>query len=176
MLKKEDFFKIGNIQKPHGIKGEVVLHFDREIADDFEGQDTVFIEIDGGLVPFFISTYRFQSLKSALVLFQLAQTQEEIKEIVGKPVFLENKKQAEVESPEMNYLDLSGFTLFDQNRNLTGIIKGLIENPDNPLLEIEQDTTEKKEILIPFQEDLIIDINESEKWLQMKLPEGLLEI
>lgn len=176
MLKKEDFFKIGNIQKHHGIKGEVVLTFDQEISDDIEGQDIVFIEIDGGLVPFFISTYRFQSVKSAIVSFQLAQTQEEIKEITGKPVFLENKKQAKIESHETNYPNVIGFSLVDQKHQFIGTIKNVIENPNNPLLEIDVPTNESKEVLIPFHEELIIDVNEPEKWLQMKLPEGLLEL
>jgi len=182
MLKKEDFFKIGTVQKPHGIKGEVVLRFDREIADEIEEQNIIFIEIDGGLVPFFISNVRVQSLKSAIVLFQLARTENEIREIIGKQIYLENLKRDEIESSEPDLMDISGFKLFDENRNQIGIIKQLVDYTENPLLEItplpieQKSSSGKKEILIPFNEDLIIAFNRDEKWLQMNLPEGLLEL
>ncbi len=182
MLKKEDFFKIGTVQKPHGIKGEVVLRFDKEIADEIEEQDIIFIEIDGGLVPFFISNFRFQSLKSAIVQFQLAQTENEIREIVGTSVYLDNKKRENIQRLEGDLIDLKGFMLLDENHKKIGIVTTLLENPENPLLEVQSVSgdrnhpSEKKINYIPFNEDLIIAFNANEKWLQMNLPDGLLEL
>ena len=182
MLKKEDFFKIGTVQKPHGIKGEVVLRFDKEIADEIEEQETMFIEIDGGLVPFFISNYRFQSLKTAIVQFKLARTQNEIREIVSKSVYLENKKREKIQPSEGDLIDLTGFILLDENHKKIGIITALLENPENPLLEIEsipddqKHPSEKTKHYIPFNEDLIIALHTNKKWLRMKLPDGLLEL
>lgn len=181
MLEKKDFFKIGNIQKPHGIKGEVIIHFDEEIADKLEGHETIFIDIEGGLVPFFISNYRIKSMKSAIVIFQLAKSEEEINEITGKPVFLEKRFQDELVNEEYEFIDVTGFILIDNDNHVVGTVKSVIENPDNPLLEV--DTTQNDlgivgstEVLIPFQDELLIDINETEKWIKIQLPKGLLDL
>jgi 16S rRNA processing protein RimM len=181
MLNKKDFFKIGIVQKPHGIKGEVILNFDAEIADEMEGQDTVFIDIYGGLVPFFISHYRFKSDKAAIVLFELARTEEELKEIIGRPVFLNKQTQAVVFDAYEETIDVTGFKLFDEDNVGIGTILNIIENPDNPLLEVEPSPvisgkTYPDNFLVPLNDDLIIEIHAKEKWLKMHLPEGLLDV
>ena len=53
-INKNDCVEVGYIQKPHGLKGEVILVFDKEFEETFEELEFLFIEVDGGLVPFFI--------------------------------------------------------------------------------------------------------------------------
>lgn len=75
MIKKEDVFKIGRIGKAHGVKGEVTFQFDDDIFDRTDA-DSLFIEIDGLLVPFFIEEYRFRSDDVALMVFEGVDTEE----------------------------------------------------------------------------------------------------
>ena len=56
MIKKETVYKIGKIGKPHGVNGEVSFHFDDDVFDRTEA-DYLILEIDGILVPFFISSF-----------------------------------------------------------------------------------------------------------------------
>lgn len=176
MLRKNDFIKIGRIQKPHGIKGEVILTFDSEIADELEGQETVFIEIDGGLVPFFISQFRYQHSKSAIILFQLAQTEDEIKEIIGQSVYVSKTNKPSNFNETESQLDLTGFVLKDASGKRIGIISDYIDNPDNPLLEVKPEDDSKQELLVPLHEELVINFNEQEKTITMDLPEGILDM
>ena len=48
-----DFYKIGKIGKPHGVKGEVSFMFDDDVFDRTDA-DWLMLSVDGILVPFFL--------------------------------------------------------------------------------------------------------------------------
>ena len=66
MIRKEEVFKIGVINKPHGVKGEVSFTFTDDIFDRVDC-DYLILLMDGILVPFFMEEYRFRSDNVALV-------------------------------------------------------------------------------------------------------------
>ncbi|HTF81310.1 MAG TPA: hypothetical protein VL947_06290, partial [Cytophagales bacterium] len=62
-----DYIKIGNVQKTHGIKGELTCHI--QIApDDFDDLNSIFIKQGGTLVPYFITSYQFNQDRLTLSL------------------------------------------------------------------------------------------------------------
>ena len=69
MIKKEEVFKIGILNKPHGVKGEVAFTFSNDVFDRADC-DYLVLLLDGILVPFFIKEYRFKSDTVALVKFE----------------------------------------------------------------------------------------------------------
>jgi len=50
----KDCFFLGTVAKLHGFKGEVSLFLDVSNPSDYQQLTSVFIEIDGALIPFFI--------------------------------------------------------------------------------------------------------------------------
>ena len=66
MIKKDEIFKIGIFNKPHGVKGEVSFTFTDDIFDRVDCEYLVCL-LDGIFVPFFIEEYRFRSDTTALV-------------------------------------------------------------------------------------------------------------
>lgn len=66
MIKKDEVFKIGIFNKPHGVKGEISFTFTDDIFDRVECEYLVCL-LDGIFVPFFIEEYRFRSDTTALV-------------------------------------------------------------------------------------------------------------
>ena len=53
MIKVEDVYRIGIINKPHGVHGELLFTFDDDIFDRVEA-DYIICMMDGILVPFFL--------------------------------------------------------------------------------------------------------------------------
>ena len=53
MIKWDEVFKIGYIQRIHGISGEVEMRFTDDICDEWEC-DYLLQKVDGLLVTFFI--------------------------------------------------------------------------------------------------------------------------
>ena len=66
MIRKEEVYKIGIFNKPHGIHGELSFTFTDDIFDRVDC-DYFICLLDGIFVPFFIEEYRFRSDSTALV-------------------------------------------------------------------------------------------------------------
>ena len=66
MIKAEDVYRIGIINKPHGVHGELLFTFDDDIFDQVDA-DYIVCLMDGILVPFFFESYRFRSDSTALI-------------------------------------------------------------------------------------------------------------
>lgn len=60
MIRKEEVYKIGIFNKPHGIHGELSFTFTDDIFDRVEAEYLICL-LDGIFVPFFIEEYRFRS-------------------------------------------------------------------------------------------------------------------
>ena len=56
--KKDEVFKIGIFNKPHGVKGEISFTFTDDIFDRVECEYLVCL-LDGIFVPFFIEEYLY---------------------------------------------------------------------------------------------------------------------
>ena len=53
MFDKDDCFRIGHIARIHGYKGELSIFLDVDHPDEFENMESVFVEYDKKLIPFF---------------------------------------------------------------------------------------------------------------------------
>ena len=96
MIKKEEVFKIGILNKPHGVKGEIGFTFTDDVFDRVDC-DYLILLLDGILVPFFIEEYRFRSDNVALVKFEGIDTAERARrfsnvELQLLPEFLQKRR------------------------------------------------------------------------------------
>ena len=173
MIRQEDVFPIGRIGKPHGIKGEVLFHFDDDIFDRLDA-DYLVIEVDGILVPFFIEEYRFRSDTTAQVKFCGIDSQEQARELTHCNVFFERSK-AEAGEDELSWSQIIGFTIVDSH---DGHHVGTIQAVDDSTINIlfETVTPDGKEVLIPASDELIEAVDMHAHTITIALPEGLLSV
>jgi len=171
MLKKSDFFKLGEIRKTHGVKGEMLLAsehmMDVEAIDDY-----LFFNLEECLVPFALESYRDTSDKTLLVSCKSIDSIEKAEQYVGTEVYLPLSQKShfdELDHPS----SLIGYELIEEETAQSlGRITRFIESHYNPLLQIERASGE--EFLLPFQEAFILGI-EAQK-VYVKIPHGLLEL
>lgn len=173
MITQEEVYKIGRIGKPHGIKGEVHFSFDDDVFDRVDAEYLI-LEIDGILVPFFMEEYRFRGESSALVKFCDIDSQDKARELTNCDVYFPYKLTDE--DPEnIRWTQIIGFQLINvSNQQSIGTIIGIDDNTINILFEVE--TQDKRNILVPANEELIEEINTDHKYISIQLPEGLLEL
>lgn len=173
MIRREDVYKIGQIAKTHGLKGEVVFHFVDDIFDKVDS-DYLICDMDDILVPFFIEEYRFRSDSSALVKFEDIDTADAALRLRGVDVYFEKKYAIEADEDEMSLNYFIGFSMIEANGDEIGKIVDIDDNTDNWLFVVER--PDGSEVLIPAHEEFIAEFRHDEKSVVVDLPEGLLEL
>lgn len=173
-IDKKDCTAIGYVQKPHGIKGEVIVVIDDEFVDSFDSAEYFFVELDGGLVPFFISEegLRYRNNESVIVKFDFVDSQDKAKELAGCKIFAFNRDLTEPEYPEI-YSSLIGMKVFDKKSGELGKISRIDDFSGNVVITV---ANPRAEILIPLSENIITKIDEKNKKLFLTCPEGLIDI
>ena len=116
--------------------------------------------------------------KSWLVLkFAGVETMTDAEALKGAELQVPRSERAELE-PGWTYLsDLIGCTVFDGGREIGPIIDVVFGAGEAPLLVVEsKGQAAKLPYEIPFAEEYLEKLDLVHKQLQMKLPEGLLEV
>lgn len=170
MIRKEEVFKIGVINKPHGVKGEVSFTFTDDIFDRVDC-DYLILLMDGILVPFFMEEYRFRSDNVALVKFEDIDTAEEARKFTNVEVYFPKKFMDEQEDvTSWNFF--IGFRVEDVHHGYLGEITDVDDTTMNVLFSIEKDG---EELLLPAHEEFIIDLDRKKKVMKVDVPDGLIE-
>ena len=189
--------QIAQVLKSNGTDGELVLGF-REIApEDINLKEPVFIVFDGLPVPFFIESFSKRGNTKALVRLTDISSLEDVEEIAGKAVYVEEEALPELSLEDDGFAALIGWMLLtpeipDQvgndettvgndgetslpamtgNLNEVGEITDFIDIPNNPCIEVE---TKNGAVMIPLHEDLILSVDPENLEIVMQVPAGLL--
>ena len=163
-----ELIKIGKVLKTHGYKGHLKIAIDEFYIADFQEMAAIFIN----QLPYFITSKDINSDSQAIILLEDIDAKEKAHPLQGKDIFAKDDDLTEILEEEP-YNDLVGFTITDKNLGIIGEIAEIIELPHQFLAQVFK---EQKEILIPMNEDFIINIDENKKTIEMQLPDGLLEI
>jgi 16S rRNA processing protein RimM len=163
---------LGRITKVSGYEGAVTIRLEKIFSENIPNMESVFLEIEGRLVPFFISDSEYSGADILKLTFEDYSSVEKVTEFVGCRVFLTTGLLDDNQSKDIQ--TIIGFKVVLQDNNTLGEIREVIQNPGQWLLSVISEN--KKEILIPFHEDFIIKIDKKKKTLHMDIPEGLTEI
>lgn len=169
MLKKEDFVHYGKFLKPHGTKGEIGLQ-----GDDFvlgEECDFVACDIDGILVPFFFEHSRTKNGDTMIVKVERMNTADEVRFLTNRDAYIPREWVEDSENYTWSYF--KGFKAIDKELGLLGDITDIDDSTINTLFVIEHGGDE---LLIPAQEEFIVDINHEKREITFDLPEGLVAL
>lgn len=172
MIKKEEVFKIGRFNKPHGVKGELSFTFTDDIFDRVDCDYFVCL-LDGIFVPFFIEEYRFRSDTTALVKLERIDTSEKARMFTNVDVYFPKKYADEEEEtdiiPTWNYF--IGFKVKDLTYGELGEIVAVDDSTMNVLFAIEK---EGEEILLPAHEEFMVELDKKKRVLTVNVPAGLI--
>lgn len=86
-MRKEDCYFLGKITRKHGLSGNVILKLDTDQPEFYNKLESIFVEINGLLVPFFIEKQQWQKLDSKIITFKNV-SDAMVEQALGKSVFL----------------------------------------------------------------------------------------
>ena len=171
-MKLEEAFYVGYITKTKGLKGEVQLFFEYEDPELLE-LDILFADINGKMVPFFVSSYKLHTNGTGNFYFDDVDHIDKAQVLVKKKMYLPLSKMPDRSEEDFHYSDLKGYLVFDE---VHGELGEIIEINEYPQQFVATVSYRDKEILFPLNEDMIVEIDEEEATLLVELPEGLLDI
>jgi len=163
---------LGRITKVSGFEGAVTVKLEKSFSENIPQMESVFLEIEGRPVPFFISYSEYSGADILKLKFKDYDSIEKVSEFTGCRVFLTTSITAENKTD--NNHSLKGYKVLIHGVELLGIVTEVIQNPGQLLLNIL--SAGNKDILIPFHEDFIVKIDKKKKIIYMDVPEGLTEI
>ena len=128
-LTLDDLQQVAQVLKSNGTDGELVMGF-REIApEDINLKEPVFIVFDGLPVPFFIESFTKRGNSKALVRLTDICSMEDVEEIAGKAVYVEENSLPELSLEEDGYAALVGWMVLTPGGDVSTSL-GMTEGKD----------------------------------------------
>jgi 16S rRNA processing protein RimM len=174
-MEKDQCFQLGSIIRKVGTDGRVLLLMDTDNPKHYIKTESVFVELHGKLVPFFVSSFRLQPSSQAHIKLEDIDLPEQADMLIGTDVFLPLDKLPVLSGTNFYYHEIIGFTVVDLNTSSeVGLIRDVLENSPNDLFWVAADGN--PEIYIPVSDDWIVRVDRENRKIEMTLPEGLTEV
>ena len=172
-MRKEDCFYLGKIAKKFSFKGEVLAYLDTDEPQLYKNLESVFVECNKNLVPFFIESSSIHKNDFLRIRFEDMTTEEDADAIMGNAIYLPLNMLPKLAGNKFYYHEVIGFEIEDQRLGVFGIIQSINDTTAQPLFEVLNGAIE---ILVPMIDHFLIKIDRTNKKVIMNLPEGLVEM
>lgn len=163
---------VGYISRTRGLKGELQIYFEIDHSEEIDWPH-LFLEIDSRRVPFFIEKINIQKNNTAFVFLEDVDDIHKAEEYLRKKVYIDKSQIPERDSDDFHWDDFLGFAVVDEHYAVLGEITKIEELPQQQMVTVNMDG---KELLFPFSEDWLQEIDIEMKKLYVSLPEGLVEL
>jgi len=172
-MRKEDCFYLGKIAKKFSFKGEVLIYLDTDEPELYENMESLFVEFNKNLVPFFIENSSLHKNDFLRVQFEDIDSEEEADSIINCDVYLPLSMLPKLEGNKFYFHEVIGFEIEDKRLGVFGKIVSINDTTAQPLFEV---LNGEVEMLIPMIDQFLIKIDRENKKVIMDLPEGLVEM
>ena len=172
-MRKEECFYLGKIVKKHSFKGEVIIKLDTDEPELYRNMESVFVDLGGNLVPFFIQKSSLSKGIQLRIKFEDVNTEDEAESILRSEIYLPLDLLPKLEGNKFYFHEVIGFKVVDANFGEVGIIVNINDSAAQPLFEIDR---EGNEVFIPLIDDFIQKVDREQKEILVETPEGLINL
>ncbi|SFN13057.1 16S rRNA processing protein RimM [Chryseobacterium oleae] len=171
-MRKEDCYLLGKITRRHGLAGNVILKLDTDQPELYNKLESIFVEINGLLVPFFIDKTSWSKNDALNIAFKNS-SETLVDQSLGKSVYLPLATLPKLSGKQFYYHEIIGFDILDENDKECGVIRSVNDQTAQNYFVTNLDG---KEVVIPIIKDWILEVNREERFIKMQLPEGLIDV
>ena len=172
-MRKEDCFYLGKIAKKFSFKGEVLIFLDTDEPEEYQDMESVFVDFNKNLIPYFITTSSLHKNDFLRVKFEDVDSEQDADTMIGNDVYLPLKMLPKLTGNKFYYHEVIGFEIEDKRLGVFGKIVSINDSSAQPLFEVLNGATE---LLIPMIDQFLVKIDRENKKVIMDLPEGLVEM
>lgn len=170
----EEFYYLGYLSKVHGVNGGLLCQLEVSIPSEYKNLESVFIEIDKTLVPFFIANIQIDERGKSVIHFEEVKDTNQAREFVGKKIWRPINALPPLKGNHFYYHEIQGYLLMDIAQGDIGIIREVMEMPAQDLIAAEDE--QGREYLIPLTEGCVVSLNRQKKQLTVVTPDGLIAL
>ncbi|MFY9309757.1 MAG: ribosome maturation factor RimM [Bacteroidia bacterium] len=167
-----DCFNLGYISKRIGNKGELAFVLDVDDPARYKKLQSVFLQLNGTLVPFFIQTLQLRG-NTAVVALEGVDSIDRAEELTGTSLYLPLNMLPPMKGKKFYFHEMPGFTVIDKVFGEVGVIEKVLDFPQQAIFQVKRG---EQEILIPAREEFIIKIDREARKIELQAPEGLIDI
>ena len=171
VVDKDSCYFLGKIVRVSGLKGDVFVFLDVDKLSDYEELDSVFVEIKGKLVPYFIQSVQIRH-NGAVLHFEDTDL-ESAQGLVGSALYLPLDSLPPLSGNKFYYHEVRGFEVVDKNMGSLGRLREVMDNAAQAVLCIDHPSG--KEVLIPLVDEFLLSVDRERKVLNVQAPEGLVD-
>ena len=165
-------YQFGHVIKTHGLKGEIKISLDVDYHQESDELESVYIEINNKLVPFFIDRFNQQGDK-AIVKFTEVESIDDASLLKSKRLFLPLETLPVLATEKYYAHKIIDYEVIDVDNGKLGRVLRVDSSPGQDVMVVE---CKNKEIMIPMADDLVKETNHDKKEINVNLPDGLLDI
>ncbi|APU67853.1 MAG: ribosome maturation factor RimM [Christiangramia sp.] len=172
-MTKEECFYLGKIVAKFSFKGEVLIKLDTDEPETYTEMESVFIDYNDNLVPFFIDASSLHKSTLLRVKFEDIDTEEDAEDLIGAELYLPLSFLPELDEDQFYFHEIIGFEVIDASHGNIGEVISVNDTTAQPLFEIKNGD---KEILVPMNDDFIEKIDKKNQKIYLQTPEGLIDL
>jgi len=162
---------IGQIARPFGIKGEVKIKLFTDFADQrFAIGNTLQVIKDDFKQEVVVASFRMHQ-GFALILFKDVTSINDIEHLRNAQIFIDSSAIHTLEDGEFYYFQLNQCQVISDEGQVLGTVTEVIDSKAHPILRIK---TDHKDLLIPYVDAFILDVNLEKNIITVRLIEGML--
>ncbi|MCS4237317.1 16S rRNA processing protein RimM [Myroides gitamensis] len=172
-MRKQDCFYLGKVAKKFSFKGEVLVYLDTDEPELYENLESVFVDFNGQLVPFFIEAAFLHKNDFLRVKFEDCQSEEDADRIIGSELYLPLNLLPPLKGNKFYYHEVEGFEVIDTTLGSVGTLIRINDSNYQVLFEIDHNGTQ---ILVPMIDQFIEQVDRENKKLILHIPAGLVDL
>ncbi len=172
-MTKEECFYLGKVVGKFSFKGEVLIKLDTDEPETYTKMESVFIDYNDNLVPFFIDSSSLHKSSLLRVKFEDIDTEEDAEDLVGAELYLPLSFLPKLEDDQFYFHEIIGFEVIDSQHGNIGKVVSINDSTAQALFEIKKGD---KEILIPMNDEFLQKIDKTNRKIYLQTPEGLVDL
>lgn len=170
-MNEPDLIHVATVHGPLGLKGEIKITTFLENKKIFMSLSPFFLENKNNIIE--LKVIKIINNKVIIKIKDLSN-REEISKIVGKKIFINKNKLPKSKKNEFYIFDLIGSKVITKNNQFLGYVKNIENYGSDDLIKIYNKN--KKEILLPVNNENIVSINLEKKIIITDPIKGILQL
>ena len=167
---EQDLLRVGVIANTHGVHGEVKVYPTTDDMNRFKKLKQVILDTGKEQKTLEIASVKFFK-NLAILKFKGIDNINDIEKYKGKDLLITRDQAVPLKKDEYFICDLIGCQVVTEDGSEVGELTEVLQTAANDVFVVER--TSKKEILIPYIDDCVVNVSMEEKKVIVRLLPGM---